>query len=244
MGGFCVGNPDGLRLPHVGEGDQATMEDWQESQAASAGGLSTLSAARSIVYGILARVFDSEKDEDLIKLSESSDVQIAFETLCGMEGVDFLKCLSSLQESDFAALFIGPGPALAPPYESSYLSKGGLPMGETTFRVRKAYRALGCKVAKKNSVPDDHISTELAFMAKASFDDAAIPEQASFLTEHLEKWAFSFSEKVTKARPESGYALAAKVMADFVGFDAQLVRGMKKRQEAAKKGTESKERAD
>ena len=202
------------------------MDERQEFRATPADGTSALSAARSIVYGILARTFDSESDESLVELSKSPDVQAAFEALCGTEGTAFLECLPSLEGSDYAALYIGPGPALASPCESSYLSNDGLPMGATTLEVRKAYGKLGCAAARKNHVPDDHVSTELAFMAKASLEEGALAVQAAFLAEHLGKWARPFAERTAKARPESGYALAARTMAEFVERDARLVDEM------------------
>lgn len=210
------------------------MEERKGFRTSSADSPSALNAARSTVYSVLARTFDSEIDEQLASLSENPDVRTVFETLCGEEGLEFLECLPLLAPSDFAALYIGPGPALAPPCESSYRASDGVPMGATTLEVRKAYEMLGYEAVGKNRLPDDHASTELAFMAKACLNGTALPAQADFLSMHLGKWALPFSERTMKARPNSGYALAAKTMAGFVERDAFLVAEMMEKERSVR----------
>lgn len=102
---------------------------------------------------------------------------------------------------DHQALFVGPGPLLAPPYESVYLSREHLLFEEQTLQVREAYRAFGLVAPALNREPDDHIGLELHFLAEVclrSLDaldagdddrlDATLAAHQAFLTDHLLVW--------------------------------------------------------
>jgi TorA maturation chaperone TorD len=102
---------------------------------------------------------------------------------------------------DHQALFIGPGPLLAPPYESVHRSRDHLLFEEVTFEVRAAYRAYARVAPALNKEPDDHLGLELDFLAHLCVraldgldagdedaTDAALAAQQSFLTEHTLIW--------------------------------------------------------
>ncbi len=102
---------------------------------------------------------------------------------------------------DHQALFVGPGPLLAPPYESVYRSREHLLFEEQTLQVREAYRAFGLVAPALNREPDDHIGLELHFLAEVclrSLDaldtgdgdrfDATLAAHQGFLTDHLLLW--------------------------------------------------------
>lgn len=102
---------------------------------------------------------------------------------------------------DYQALFVGPGPLLAPPYESVHLSREHLLFEEQTLQVREAYRAFGLVAPALNREPDDHIGLELHFLAEVclrSLDaldtgdddrfDATLAAHQAFLTDHLLLW--------------------------------------------------------
>ncbi len=102
---------------------------------------------------------------------------------------------------DHQALFVGPGPLLAAPYESVYRSRDRLLFEESTFEVRAAYRAYGRVAPALNKEPDDHLGLELDFLAHLCVraldamdagdedaTDAALAAQESFLTEHTLVW--------------------------------------------------------
>lgn len=108
-----------------------------------------------------------------------------------------------LLASDCQRLFVGPGPVLAPPWESVYRTRDKLLFGEPDDAVRKIYLREGLVV--NQAEPADHIALELAFMARVG---ALAPEnsenaaeimniQCSFLKEHLLSWVPDWQKDVT-----------------------------------------------
>lgn len=69
---------------------------------------------------------------------------------------------------DHQTLFTGPGPLLAPPYESVHRSRDRLLFEAPTFAVRAAYRAFDRVAPALNREPDDHLGLELDFVAHLS----------------------------------------------------------------------------
>lgn len=182
-----------------------------------------IAQARSLVYCVLALVFDAEGGDGLEALSTSPEVRESFEVLCGEEGRRLLESVGDLDRFEYAALFIGPGRAGASPWESSYRSKDGLVMGRTTLSVAESYRAAGYESIGHGRVPDDHIAAELFFMASLCRDEGTEAEQLSFLEGHLGMWVGDFADRVKQADASSVYAAAAAIVADFVGRDKNLV---------------------
>ena len=103
---------------------------------------------------------------------------------------------------DHRRLFIGPGPLLAPPYESVHRSVDRLVFEEQTLQVRAVYAEHGLAAPRLDREPDDHIGLELDLLATLSLraidaleaDDPAAADalqaaQRSFLVDHLLRWA-------------------------------------------------------
>ena len=118
---------------------------------------------------------------------------------------------------DHQALFVGPGPALAPPYESVYRSREHLLFEEQTLQVREAYRAFGLVAPALNREPDDHIGLELHFLAEVSLRsldaldagdddrfDATLAAHQAFLADHLLVWAWECLDRV-RDNARTGY---------------------------------------
>lgn len=182
-----------------------------------------IAQARSLVYCTLALMFDSEGGDRLRELSTSSEVRQAFEVLCGEEGCGLLGLTSAFDRFEYASLFVGPGRVGASPWESSYRSKDGLVMGRTTLSVAESYRSAGYESMGHGHVPDDHIATELFFMASLCKDEGTEEKQLAFLDTHLGTWTGDFARQVGQADATGAYAAAAAVVADFVRRDKSLV---------------------
>lgn len=103
---------------------------------------------------------------------------------------------------DHRRLFVGPGPLLAPPYESVHRSVDRLVFEEQTRQVRTFYARHGLAAPRLDRDPDDHIGLELDLQATLSLramdaldagDHATVAElqaaQRTFLTDHLLQWA-------------------------------------------------------
>lgn len=207
-------------------------------------------ANRAFVYQYLWRVFSDAPDETLIETTlgtareqfelffgaDSPETE-EFAALCvELQAALALDANASSLANDYTRLFIGPGKLPASPWESVYTCGEELVFQQSTLDVRAAYRAAGFTAAGYPHVPDDHIATELAFMA-ALCDEAkafassgdmpgakvALGRQAMFLAEHLGCWASEFAQRLTNHLPKSAsnfYAHAANLAAAVCKADA------------------------
>lgn len=89
----------------------------------------------------------------------------------------------------------------AAPTESVWLDKDHLVRQQPMFQVRSIYRKRGLKVTNEQMRSDDHLVTQLQFLAhlfKSCKEDEALREAAAFLDGHLLRWIGMFSEQVTE----------------------------------------------
>jgi len=122
-------------------------------------------------------------------------------------GLELLERSSLLEEPhhavvrDYHELFVGPGKALAPPYESVHRSTEGLLFEDETVQVRAFYARAGLEVPRLGRDPDDHIGLECSFVAALAIsalqaDEAgetvaradAVDTLTDFLEAHLLAW--------------------------------------------------------
>lgn len=142
--------------------------------------------------------------------------------------------LGTRVRSEYAELFVGPRPPLAPLYESLYVGSPRRLCTEVTRRVREAYERCGLRVEACARVPDDHIGYESGFMAslcerqadaavEGRIDDEEewLSYQARFLSEHLAVWTVPFLERVERAACGDYYRAWARFVAAFVAEDAR-----------------------
>jgi putative dimethyl sulfoxide reductase chaperone len=113
-------------------------------------------------------------------------------------------------QMEYAHLFMGPGPVVAPPWESVYFSQDRLLFQKETFQVRDWYSRFGRTVPNVQSEPDDHIGLELSFVAhlaelglhalqaqdRERFGEA-LEAQRCFLVEHLLRWGPGWCSRVS-----------------------------------------------
>lgn len=141
--------------------------------------------------------------------------------------------------ADFTRLFEGPGKLPAPPWESVYRGDGDLLFQESTLAVREAYREAGFKAAAYPREADDHVATELSFMAalvrgaadavrldNAERSRAFLIAQGKFLGDHLNTWLRPFAERLNEWAPGGTapfYPLAAYFVAELAALDAGVV---------------------
>ena len=207
-------------------------------------------ANRAFVYQYLWRVFSDMPDETLIEATlgtareqfelffgAGSPEMEEFAALCvELQAALALDAKATSLASDYTCLFIGPGKLPASPWESVYACGEELVFQQSTLDVRAAYHAAGFTAAGYPHVPDDHIATELAFMAAlcdetkacASSGDmlgakVALGRQAIFLAKHLGNWVSEFAQRLTSHLPKSAsafYAHAANLAAAVCKADA------------------------
>ena len=141
---------------------------------------------------------------------------------------------SDVLEVDYRRLFVGPGPMLAPPWESVHRSDEGLTFQDATLQVRQAYAEFGLAAPAVNREPDDHIGLELAFIgelcvaALRASEGGDVGGQAAlvdavmrFVHEHLALWAPRLAELVVEDAQTAFYRASGHLLAGTV---EELVR--------------------
>lgn len=175
-------------------------------------------AQRRLVYSTLALFYRGELIKGLDILDKTNFLQQLVDSIdssvfksCTFEIISEIqkyKCDTkyvSLQLNEYQRLFVGPDQILAPLWESVYKTKDKIIFDENELEVRKIYNEAGLDV--KKTEPADHLSLELAFMARLSVEcsdfitvgtDETLAKQLEFLEKHLLKWNCDWVEKVIK----------------------------------------------
>ncbi|WP_051633446.1 TorD/DmsD family molecular chaperone [Bacillus sp. UNC41MFS5] len=130
---------------------------------------------------------------------------------------------------EFHRLFVGPGPLVAPPWESFYRSREHLLFEEWTYQVREQYHQFGLQFKNENNEPDDHLLLELEFMLSLidlSLQEARIERvielilsQIHFLEEHLTIWVPDFCKRIIEHTGSQLYLGAAMLLEDLLSSD-------------------------
>jgi TorA maturation chaperone TorD len=133
------------------------------------------------------------------------------------------------EREEYQRLFLGPGPLVAPPWESYYRSKEQLLFEEWTYQIREQYHQFGLQNIKENNEPDDHLLLELEFMifltdlclqeTKIERVIELISSQIHLLEKHLTIWIPYFCERVIENTNSQLYLGAAMLLEDFLSFD-------------------------
>ena len=205
------------------KGSSCCAPDTGESVSTFDSDVRMLLANRVFLYHCLSRAFVFEPDGAL--LDAASDNVVLKEACslldgdgdCGVElwGLisDAARARGALDElrGEYTRLFIGPNTPPVPPWESVFVSKDGLLFQESTLAVREAYRSQGFRAASYPHEPDDHLATELSFMAALSertvraFEEGDIDRckellssQVDFLQGHLLVWIREFSDRLNE----------------------------------------------
>jgi len=173
---------------------------------------------RQLVYSTLALFYRGELTKGLDNLYntdflqqlldysdntilKSSTVKIINDIKDNKNDRNYIKLLLD----DYQKLFVGPDHILVPLWESVYRTKDKIIFDETELEIRRLYNKSGLDV--KKTEPADHLSLELAFMARVCAEvsanetfkmDEILVKQFEFLKEHLLKWTPSFVEKVNE----------------------------------------------
>ena len=191
-------------------------------------------------YGFLSRLFLAPADADLCARLAEPGLLDEWPLEADAATAEGLRMLGSAVGAggaeptaptalarDYQALFVGPGPRLAPPDESGLRPVDRLLFDEPTLQVRATYRAFGLEAPRLNREPDDHLGLELNFLSHLcvrgldalSQDDGPMLDSifaahSAFLTDHVLAWA-----------PECLDLVAEHARTDFYRGVAALTRG-------------------
>lgn len=177
-------------------------------------------ANRHFLYRYLWRAYAAAPDEAFLDIVRSDHALQA----CSLMGDDEGRMQQSLASavnggaetldldalrSAYTRLFEGPAALPAPPWESVYTSGENLIFQRSTLEVRAAYREAGYQAVGYPHEADDHLATELAFMAELAkraseaYEDGdavaahkLLITQDDFLDQHLCPWVGMFADRL------------------------------------------------
>ena len=142
--------------------------------------------------------------------------ELMYEAVAGLPEILEASVLDELA-GDFADIYLT-FVLRAAPTESPWLDPDHLERQEPMFAVRAYYRRHGLKVLDWSKRPDDHLVTQLLFLAHLfmSPDMAAFREAACFLDENLRRWIGRFAARVAQRCATPFYAGLALVTAAYI----------------------------
>lgn len=146
---------------------------------------------------ILAPLVETSKDEAMTTLTRQ------LKSWVDLDGADHLL------KTEYARLFIMPGGIR--PYESVYRGEAPLLMQDPWLEVKRFYKECGLKLENPSIHPEDHVSSEFAFMVYLIETGGFENEEKSFYRRHLGCWAPRMLEDISQNR----HARFFKDVADF-----------------------------
>jgi len=140
---------------------------------------------------------------------------------------------------DYARVFLNAGQytkTMAPPFESVFTSADRLLMQDARDGVLGHYRAEGLDLPSDNTIPEDHLSFELEFMAEligravvardagddTRYDDLC-EKQRAFFDQHLMNWVPSFCDDVEKMAETDFYRGIAQITRGFIVMEDEMI---------------------
>lgn len=118
---------------------------------------------------------------------------------------------------DFADIYLTHA-LRAAPTESVWLDRENLERQAPMFAVRDYYRRHGLRVIDWAKRSDDHLVTQLEFLAhlfRQGHDDA-LAEAAGFMDEHLRRWIGRFAKRVAQRCQTPFYAALAMLTMAYI----------------------------
>ncbi len=203
-----------------------------------------INQARLSVYALLQRLYQDAPRAELLEWLTverpfaNFPIQLDDEVQTDLEGMDNSLTANSLEDLrlDFKRLFIGPGPMLAPPWESVYRNEEHLIFDRHTLEVREFYARHGMEFVRINQAPEDSITIELEFMKVLTervlqaleMDDPEaerilLEEQLAFLNKHLLMWTPDFITMTQTRAATAFYAGLAGVLRGFLNWERQTL---------------------
>jgi TorA maturation chaperone TorD len=242
--------------------------------------LERINVSREILYSFLARVFLVEVDNEFITTIIA--IQPTIESLASkQDGTELKKTSMSLTEfgrraaglpaggrtklltdlaAEYASLFLAAGKLgdrrIVFPCESAYFTTPPRNFGDPYHEVIDAFKSVGYEKPRNFLDPEDHIATELDFMAHMSrqvrisiqeekYDYAIryLKLQREFLRDHLLRWVGKLCSAILQVAQNEFYQSIATITNGFVMMDEhiidQMVKILSKRKDDTSQATAS-----
>ena len=195
-----------------------------------------LNAARANYYRFLRRFYFQEVDTPLWAQLRQMNIPADCPQPRMAEGYEMLRDFLARHDADildelaadFAKVFLASGEYQgkgAFPYESVYTSRQGLVRQQAWEQVRGIYDAAGLTLTGAPSeIMEDHIATELEYMALLAEQGTAAPTQhLNYLTQHLLNWVPRLCADMKKYARTDFYKAVALLTEGFLAMDAELL---------------------
>ena len=206
-------------------------------------------ASRSILYGLLQRVFSETPDAALDELEHSEVTRTAAQVYADLatrfdcrgsecfliperpDGFDGDRSPLSL-EGEYNRLFVGVGKPAVCTWESIYATGNAALFQANTLTVRQFYERFGLQSRDYPRTADDHVAIELAFMRELAIRSIEAHEnslcqllhaQLEFLNAHLGTWVEAFAKQVSDADKTGYYRSYALMLQAFVNTDKAVL---------------------
>ncbi|HYF78552.1 MAG TPA: molecular chaperone TorD family protein [Symbiobacteriaceae bacterium] len=201
---------------------------------------------RSQVYRLLADLFLTPPDEQVLTMLSHPDFVADWPLGRGLPDVEqgLTRIANALPQAnltdlrqEFYHLFGFLGPADAPPWQSVYLDREHVLMGEETLKLRALFARFGLVVAETERQPEDHISLQLQFLAALAARTAErltagdepgartlLEGQRECLEENLLRWADKFVSQAEAASESGFYGGLARLTLGLLRLDLSEVR--------------------
>ncbi|MDZ7695926.1 MAG: molybdopterin-dependent oxidoreductase [Deltaproteobacteria bacterium] len=206
----------------------------------------SLSLNRAGIYRFLTFLYHDEIPESLFEKMAAGPFQDALEAFLNTCPLNDLKSgLRNMNNEiqgrtskeaykalswEYADIFLNAGTNPVFPYESVYVSRDPVVMGEPVFSVRQAYRKGGVHKSPAYRDLDDHIAVELEFLAYLITEGQKNPErradfqkqQVAFLRDHLMGWVIEFCAVLSNSAVSGFYQGLAELTMSFLFNERML----------------------
>lgn len=169
--------------------------------------------SRAALYGLLARLFASAPDRELLELVgglEGDDTPIG--RGLGELAAKARSADPAAVRDEYNALFVGLGRGELVPYASWYLT--GFLYERPLADVREDLDRLGIARAEGNPEPEDHVASlceVMAGLADGRFGERSLEEQKRFFERHLDPWLLRFFADLEQAQSADFYRPVARL---------------------------------
>jgi TorA maturation chaperone TorD len=184
-------------------------------------------AARADFYALLARLWHSGPDAELLAAIAAADAIVAEGDQTSLaEAWRQLQAAAGATDPETArteheALFVGTGRATVTPYATHYLTETA--RERVLVAVRDELMALGLERDQATHEPEDHFAALLEVMrhlVAAGSSDAALQRQKNFFTRYMHRAYNPLTDEVMASTKTSFYGYVARFTKAFCDTEA------------------------
>ncbi len=194
---------------------------------------------RSVIYGLLSRIYMNEVSRDLLEQIRASGLlEIMSDGNAKELDPYFQGDMDELTEElacEYSRLFIGPGKHISPHESVHHKLDGGdwgKLWGASTVAVQNFIKSAGMAYLDDFKGVPDHIAVEFEFMKQLTFQEKEAHEnnneeqtiyflsmEQKFLQEHIGTWVPQFCEKVLETVEHPFYKKIVLLTKEFIEFE-------------------------